>query len=65
MSMRLDGHLQVRPVVGLHGRSEVPFRQLLACIVRDAYFDKESRVREVRAHCVTVLVACRVSTRTV
>ena len=42
--------LQVRPVVSpATGVAEVPFKQLLACIVRDAYFDKATRTRLVRS----------------
>ena len=41
--------LQVRPIANEFGQPEVPFKQLLACMVRDAYFEKGSRVRLVRS----------------
>ena len=41
--------LRVRPVTNEYGVPQVPFRQLLGCLVRDAYFDKGQRVRHVRS----------------
>ena len=41
--------LEVQPVVTPAGQAEIPFTQLLASIVRDAYFDKGTRVRSAQA----------------